>query len=101
MAYIFDKMDGITVHHIGENTCGAVSFVNPCSVVFPYSGGWMYIPTAWNKSQDFNHPNYKGESYGWYPEYWTSSFNLINTLSNLIDDSELAETLKGLERHHL
>ena len=101
MAYIFDKMDGINVYHIGENTCGAVSFVNPCSVVFPYSGGWMYVPTAWNKSVDFNHPKYKGESYGWYPDYWTSSLNLLNTLTNLIDDPELFETLKGLERHHL
>ena len=101
MAYIFDKMDGINVYHIGENTCGAVSFVNPCSVVFPYSGGWMYIPTAWNKSVDFNHPKYKGESYGWYPDYWSSSINLLNTLNNLIEDPELTEVLKGLERHHL
>lgn len=101
LAYLFDNFDGINVHHIGENTCGAVSFVNPWTVVLPYSGGWMYVPTAWNKSKDFIHPKYKGEGYGWYPEHWTSSYNLLNTLSNLIDDPELTETLKGLERHHL
>lgn len=101
LAYAFNKMDGITVHQIGENTCGAVSYVNPLRLILPYSGFLLKIPTAYNNSQDFNHPAYHGEGFGWYPEYWTSSFNISNTLQNLIDDPDLAEMLKGIERHHL
>ncbi len=102
LAYEFEKFDGIEVHLIGENTCGAVSFVNPRTIALPKSGYWFYMPTALNlDSEAFRHPNYHGEGNGWYPEYWVTSFQIMSVLQNMIDDPDLAEALKGIERRHL
>lgn len=102
LAHEFEKFDGIKVHHLGENTCGAVEFVNPCSVILPNCGGWIYMPTAYNgDSKAFKHSDFHGEGEGWYPEYWVSSFQLSDLLCHLIGDEKLEETLKGIERRHL
>ena len=102
LAYEFEKFDGVQVHHIGENTCGAVSYVNPVSIVLPNSGFWMYIPTALNlDSKAFMHSKYHGEGEGWYPDYWVNSFQISELLQYLIDDPELKEMLVGIERGYL
>ena len=102
LAYEFEKFDGIEVHLIGENTCGAVSFVNPRTIALPKTAYWFYMPTALNlNSEAFRHPNYHGEGKGWYPEYWVTSFQIMSVLQNMIDDPDLAEALKGIERRHL
>ena len=101
MLKTFEKTGDVKVHLIGENTCGAVFYVGPSTVLFPYSGSWIYCPTVINHSKDFDLPDFHGEGKGWYPEYWVNNWNLVNTLSNLIDDPELAQALEGLETHHL
>lgn len=101
LAYEFDKFEGINVHHIGENTCGAVSFVNPRYVILPNCGAWFILPSAYNDSEAFKHPNYHGEGEGWYPEYWVSSFQIADILEKNINDPKLADLLKGIERRHL
>lgn len=82
---------------IGLNTNGAVFYFNPHTVVLPYSGGWFYLPIAINKSENFNNPNFYGEGYGWYPDYWCTNQNILNTLINLSNDKELENKLQGLE----
>ena len=88
----------INIHHLGENTAGAVYYVDPTSVALPYSGIWITFPTSRNYSSAFNHPDFHGEGYGWFPEYWVTHYNLLNTLNNLINDPELESALQGLEK---
>lgn len=91
----------IKIHHLGENSAGAVHYVDPTSVGLPYSGIWITFPTSRNYSPAFNHPDFHGEGYGWFPEYWVTHYNLLNTLCNLIDDPELETALQGLEKWQL
>lgn len=97
----FENFDGINVYHIGENTCGAVSFINPHTVVLPNSGIWCYLPNAYNDSDAFKHSKYHGESEGWHPDFWCSSFQILNVLTNLLEDDELSTALQGIERRQL
>ena len=91
----------IKIHHIGENTRGAIFYIDPGTFVMPNSGAWLTLPTGRNFTDAFNHPNFHGEGYGWFPEYWVTHYNLLNTLNNLIDDPELSEALQGLEKWQL
>ena len=95
------KNNDVKIHHLGESTQGAVFYINPWSLGLPNSGLWLYVPTARSRSQAFNYPSFHGEGYGWFPEYWVTHYNLLNTLCNLIDDPELTEALKGLEKWQL
>ena len=95
------KHSNVKIHHLGENTQGAVFYINPSSFGLPNSGLWLYIPTARSRSEAFNYPSFHGEGYGWFPEYWVTHYNLLNTLCNLIDDSELETALQGLEKWQL
>ncbi len=101
VAYKLAEKLNFNVMHVGENSNGAVYYVNPWSFVTPYSGLWFYMPTKYKFSRIFNHPNFKGEGLGWHPEYWVTKYNLANTLTNLIKDPELPEMLTGLENNHL
>ena len=91
----------VTIHHIGENTRGAVFYIDVNSCIMPNSGAWLYLPTGRVYSDAFNHPDFHGEGYGWFPEYWVTHYNLLNTLCNLIDDPELESALQGLEKWQL
>lgn len=95
-----EKLD-FNVVHLGDNSNGAVYYVNPRSFVTPYSGLWFYMPTNKSEPRIFNHPSFKGEGLGWHPEYWVTKYNLANTLTNLIEDPELPQMLVGLEKNHL
>ncbi len=101
MVHEMTKNTSVKIHHIGENSAGAVFYTDPCSLVLPYSGIWLYLPTCKNESPAFNHPDFHGEGYGWFPEYWVTHYNLLNTLCNLIDDPELETALQGLEKWQL
>ena len=100
MNALAEKAD-VKIHHIGENTQGAVFYINPHSKVLPNSGLWLYIPSARSRSGAFDYPGFHGEGYGWFPEYWVTHYNLLNTLNNLIDDPELGTALQGLEKWQL
>lgn len=95
------KGTDINVCQIGFNTNGAVFYFNPWSFVFPNTGYTITFPTAINKSNAFNFPNFKGEGYGWYPDYWCTNQNMINTLVNLTGDKDLEIVLTGLEKSQL
>ena len=99
--YALSKNSDIKIHHIGENTRGAIFYIDPSTFVTPNSGAWMVLPTGRNYSDAFNHPDFHGEGYGWFPEYWVTQYNLLNTLCNLIDDKELEKALQGLEKWQL
>ena len=91
----------VIIHHIGENTRGAVFYIDVNSFIMPNSGAWISLPTGRVYSDAFDHPTFHGEGYGWFPEYWVTHYNLLNTLCNLIDDPELETALKGIEKWQL
>lgn len=101
LAYKLAEKLHFNVVHLGENSNGAVYYVNPWTFVTPYSGLWFYMPTNKLEPRIFNHQNFKGEGLGWHPEYWVTKYNLANTLTNLINDPELPQMLVGLEKNHL
>ena len=101
LAYKLAEKLNFNVVHLGENSNGAVYYVNPWTFVTPYSGLWFYMPTNKSEPRIFNHPSFKGEGLGWHPEYWVTKYNLANTLTNLIEDPELPQMLVGLEKNHL
>lgn len=101
LAYKLAEKLNFNVVHLGENSNGAVYYVNPWTFVTPNSGLWFYMPTNKSEPRIFNHPNFKGEGLGWHPEYWVTKYNLANTLTNLIEDPELPQMLVGLEKNHL
>lgn len=101
LAYKLAEKLNFNVVHLGENSNGAVYYVNPWTFVTPNSGLWFYMPTNKSEPRIFNHPRFKGEGLGWHPEYWVTKYNLANTLTNLIEDPELPQMLVGLEKNHL
>ena len=101
LAYKLAEKLNFNVVHLGENSNGAVYYVNPWTFVTPNSGLWFYMPTNKSEPRIFNHPSFKGEGLGWHPEYWVTKYNLANTLTNLIEDPELPQMLVGLEKNHL
>ena len=101
LAHNMAKNTDVKICQIGQNTNGAVFYFNPHAVVLPYSGGWLTLPTAVNRTKNFDYDNFKGEGFGWFPDYWSSNQNIANTLVNLTGDNQLQETLKGLEKGQL
>lgn len=101
LAYKLAEKLNFNVVHLGENSNGAVYYVNPWTFVTPNSGLWFYMPTNKSEPRIFNHPSFKREGLGWHPEYWVTKYNLANTLTNLIEDPELPQMLVGLEKNHL
>lgn len=90
------------LHLIGENTCGAVSYINPKTFYLKNSGIGFYIPTTYCLSDAFtNDERYHGEAQGWFPETWTTSKNILNTLVNITGDKDLETELAGLEKCQL
>jgi len=101
LAHNMAKNTDVKICQIGQNTNGAVFYFNPHGLVLPYSGGWLTLPTAINRSKNFDYENFKGEGFGWFPDYWSSNQNITNTLVNLTGDDKLHEALKGLEKGQL
>ena len=91
----------IKIHHLGENTSGAIFYIDPATKVLPNSGGWFYLPTGRVYSDAFSHQDFHGECYGWFPEYWVTHYNLLNPLTTLTADPELESALQGIEKWQL
>ncbi|MCR4734161.1 MAG: hypothetical protein K5829_04030 [Treponema sp.] len=95
-AFLIDKNQIILV---GENSRGCIEFGGayyyelPSEKVNIKLADISYKNTALIK---FN-PCWKGETEGFYPDYWAFKNNLIDTLIYLTSDSEISSVLAGLE----
>lgn len=93
---------GIDVKLVGENSCGGVKYVSLWDYYLPNSGIYLYIPAQVGLAPIFDQiPQFKGEGKGFYPDYWASSENLLDTLIYCTGDNELKTTLKGLDKEML
>ena len=92
----------IRIHLIGENSHGAVNYVEVSDFVIPNSNGWIHLPQTYCESKVFKeNPNFAGESLGWTPELWTTNDNLLNSLIQITGDKDLEKALDGLNKKML
>ena len=85
------------VYVIGENTNGCISYGDVNSYCLPESKVNVNIPIS-----DFTNilkrfPAWHGEGYGFYPDYWCTSENILETLVVLSGDDELKSALHGID----
>lgn len=100
MAYLLKDM-GINIQLIGEMSSGCVKYVSCGSIGLPNSGVYIYAGTVAGLSPIFNVPNFKGESKGFYPDYWATNENILENLIYCTGDNDLKEVLTGLEKSQL
>ena len=93
---------GVNVHIIGENSMGAFKYGGMNYNQLPVSGlgvsaGFYFGESASMKANK----NWKGEGYGFVPDYYATNETILSTLILLTTDIQLADTLKGLEKEQL
>lgn len=87
---------------IGSRTVGAVEYVGSVPFPLPKSGLRMYLGIRYGAPPfitDDDH--FYGEGEGFYPDWWVSNDQILNTLVQLTGDTSLFEYLKGLEKWQL
>lgn len=101
MSYLL-KDQGITTHLIGENSWGGMKYGGMYGWFLPNSGIYMrvgnYLGEAPAASEN---PNWHGEGYGWFPDYWATNDTILNTLEMLTNDEHLKDVLAGLNEGQL
>lgn len=96
------KDQGIDVKLIGENSCGGVKYVECMNFSLPNSGIWLYLPARIGLSPIFGEiPGFMGEGKGFYPDYWATSDNILETLVDCTGDKELETVLATLGKEML
>lgn len=88
---------GIKTTIVGENSWGGVKYAGMFGFYLPNSGLYVRSGNDFGESPFLQSiPNWKGEGFGFYPDYWATNDIILQTLINLIDDEQLSETLKDL-----
>ena len=84
---------------IGENTMGCNLTSNSKHYILPNSKVVIKLPYTSYKESNYiyNLESYKGESYGFIPDYWTTNDSLLDTLSFVMKNTEILEKLSNLE----
>lgn len=85
------------VYVIGENTMGAISYGCCYGSYLPKSKVYVVLPFADYTRILEKQPSWHGEGYGFYPDYWCTSENLLETLVVLTGDDELKFALHGID----
>lgn len=88
---------GINVTVVGENSWGGVKYAGMFGYYLPHSGLYVRLGNDYGESPFLQSiPNWKGEGFGFYPDYWATNNIILQTLVNLTGDDELSETLQDL-----
>ena len=98
MAYEL-KDQGINVHIVGENSCGAFKYGGMRSYLLKNSSLYLYLGCYFGEPPLIKSlPNWHGEGSGFVPDYWATNDTILNTLVTLTKDQQLLEVLKGLDK---
>lgn len=98
MAFLLQDQ-GVNVKIVGENSWGGVEYVGVWGMQLPNSGIWLNLPSTVGLAPVFDSiPEFKGEGYGFYPDYWATNDTILQVLINLTGDKELETVLKGLDK---
>ena len=93
---------GVNVHIIGENSMGAFKYGGMNYNQLPVSGLGVSAGLYFGESASMKaNKNWKGEGYGFVPDYYATNETILSTLILLTKDIQLADTLKGLEKEQL
>lgn len=93
---------GIDVKIVGENSWGGVKYVGVWSYWLPNTSVYMRIPSVIGLAPVFDEiPQFHGEGKGFYPDYWATSENILETLIMRTGDNELETALEGLGKEML
>lgn len=101
MTYLLQDK-GVNVHIIGENSMGALKYGGMNYTQLPVSGLGVNAGLYFGESECVKaNKNWKGEGYGFIPDYYATNETILSTLILLTKDIQLADTLKGLEKEQL
>lgn len=97
----FENKDSVIL--IGEKTRGMIDFGGLYTYILPNSKVKISLCTIDNrKIAGFAHnSHWHGDTLGFYPDYYATDENLLDTIVYLTQDKELTHVLNGIENHLL
>lgn len=80
---------------VGDNTWGCLTFSGPRSYLLPDSKVSLFLSPSDNRQTIamICGKNWKGETYGVYPDYWATSEEIVDTIVYLTKDEELRKVI--------
>lgn len=80
---------------VGDNTLGCLTFSGPRSYLLPDSKVSLFLSPSDNRQTIamICGKNWKGETYGVYPDYWATSEEIVDTIVYLSKDEELRKVI--------
>ena len=96
-----DNKDMIVL--VGMNSSGCIDFGDVYTYELPNSKVKMHLAGAdMRRIPVFSqNPHWHGDTKGFFPDYWATNAELLDTLVSLTGDSALRTALKGLEKGQL
>lgn len=85
---------------VGSNSHGCLDFGGIYCYTLPNSGIELYFPNVMFKESLLltDNSHWHGDGYGFYPDYWTDSKHLIDTLIYITNDRNIKKNMKGLAK---
>ena len=85
---------------VGTNSHGCLDFGGIYCYTLHNSGIELYFPNVMFKESLLltDNSHWHGDSYGFYPDYWTDSKHLIDTLIYITNDRNIKKNMKGLAK---
>lgn len=85
---------------LGTNTMGGIDYESLLTYELPNSRIQVNLPATSHKETTALQINkhWHGDTFGFYPDYWCTSFDLLPTLIELTDDVDLENVLFDLEK---
>ena len=81
---------------IGENTAGCHTYMDVCKYILPNSKISLKLGAQKDLLPSLS-SNWHGEGIGFYPDYWSTSQDLNETIFLVTQDEEMKQKLKGIE----
>ena len=101
MTYLLQEK-GINVTLVGENSWGGIKYGGMLGNQLPNSGLFTSTGIYFGEAPTLQSiPNWKGEGMGFFPDYWATNDTILPTLIDLTGDTQLKETLAGLDKKQL
>ena len=97
LSYIFGQ-DKVCL--LGNNSRGSLDYGSVFKYELPNSGIKIILPSNSNKKCNYlsKNPNWHGDTKGFYPDYWATNENILDTLVYLTKDEELRTVLADLDK---
>ena len=91
---LFGETDQII--QVGQNTSGAQLYGNLCQYVLENSGIQVrFSMTDFSAVPKLSH-NFKGEGFGYFPDYWSSNEDMNDTIFAITGDKQMHEVLSNI-----